>query len=584
MKLSDYIANFISKRTKHAFVGNGGSVVHILDSLDKHDDFNLIPFVNEQGASLAAEAYFRVTKKPGVAIATSGPGFVNLIQGIACAYYDSIPAVFITGQVVTKDLKKERKSRQVGFQEMEVVDSVRGYTKYAVCLTEPNNIRYELERLWWEAENGRPGPVVLDLPDDMARAEINPEDLVGFNPSKTIPKKILSDSNIASIKKALKNAKRPLIVVGSGVKLSNQEDKAISFIQMLNIPFVTTWSTVDMFTSSFSNLIGSFGVSSNRPGNFAVQSCDLLISLGSRLDTHMTGANASKFATKAYKIMVDIDQSEIEKENGLKIDLPININLTEFFDKILDVKFITDDISEWKNRINLWKEKYPICQPEYFDAKDYVDPYVFMDSLSKFTKKDSVIIPDAGGNLTWTMQGYEPRVKQTIFSAFNHSPMGYAFPASIGVKLARPECEVICITGDGGLNMNLQELGTVALQNLPIKIFILNNEEYGIIKQTQSTWLDSNYVCSDIASGVACPDFLRIAEAYDIKTVDISSHEKLNEIMQYVLSYDDGPIVCNVKIKSNQEILPKLSSGRPLEDMYPHLSENEMKENMNFLS
>lgn len=582
MKLTDYIANFITKRTKHAFVGNGGSVVHILDSLDKHADFSLIPFVNEQGASIAAEAYYRVTNKPGVAIATSGPGFVNLIQGIACAYYDSIPAIFITGQVVTKDLKRERKSRQIGFQEMEVVESVKGYTKYAVCLTEPKNIKYELERLWWEAENGRPGPVVLDLPDDMARAEINPEELIGFAPPKNLQNKILDITDIEKIKKALQGSKRPLIVVGSGVKLANQEEQAIKFIQMLNIPFVTTWSTVDMFTSSFNNLIGSFGVSSNRPGNFAVQSCDLLISLGSRLDTHMTGANASKFATKSYKIMVDIDQSEIEKENGLKIDLPININLINFFSGVLDEEFKIGNISEWVSRIELWKEKYPICQPEYFDAKDYVDPYVFMDSLSKFTKKDSVIIPDAGGNLTWTMQGYEPRVKQTIFSAFNHSPMGYAFPAAIGVKLARPECEVVCITGDGGLNMNLQEFGTVALQNLPIKIFILNNEEYGIIKQTQSTWLDSNYVCSDVASGVACPDFLRIAQAYDIKTIDISSHEKLNEIMQYVLSYDDGPIVCNVKIKTNQEILPKLSSGRPLEDMYPHLPEDEMKLNMKF--
>jgi acetolactate synthase-1/2/3 large subunit len=582
MKLTDYIANFITKRTKHAFVGNGGSVVHILDSLDKHADFSLIPFVNEQGASIAAEAYYRVTNKPGVAIATSGPGFVNLIQGIACAYYDSIPAIFITGQVVTKDLKRERKSRQIGFQEMEVVESVKGYTKYAVCLTEPKNIKYELERLWWEAENGRPGPVVLDLPDDMARAEINPEELIGFAPPKNLQNKILDITDIEKIKKALQGSKRPLIVVGSGVKLANQEEQAIKFIQMLNIPFVTTWSTVDMFTSSFNNLIGSFGVSSNRPGNFAVQSCDLLISLGSRLDTHMTGANASKFATKSYKIMVDIDQSEIEKENGLKIDLPININLINFFSGVLDEEFKIGNISEWVSRIELWKEKYPICQPEYFDAKDYVDPYVFMDSLSKFTKKDSVIIPDAGGNLTWTMQGYEPRVKQTIFSAFNHSPMGYAFPAAIGVKLARPECEVVCITGDGGLNMNLQEFGTVALQNLPIKIFILNNKEYGIIKQTQSTWLDSNYVCSDVASGVACPDFLRIAQAYDIKTIDISSHEKLNEIMQYVLSYDDGPIVCNVKIKTNQEILPKLSSGRPLEDMYPHLPEDEMKLNMKF--
>jgi acetolactate synthase I/II/III large subunit len=582
MKLTDYIANFITKRTKHAFVGNGGSVVHILDSLDKHSDFSLIPFVNEQGASIAAEAYYRVTNKPGVAIATSGPGFVNLIQGIACAYYDSIPAIFITGQVVTKDLKRERKSRQVGFQEMEVVKSVKSYTKYAVCLTDSKNIKYELERLWWEAENGRPGPVVLDLPDDMARAEINPEELIGFTPPKNLQNKILNITDIEKIKKALQGSKRPLIVIGSGVKLANQEEQAIKFIQRLNIPFVTTWSTVDMFTSSFSNLIGSFGVSSNRPGNFAVQSCDLLISLGSRLDTHMTGANASKFSTKSYKIMVDIDQSEIEKENGLKIDIPININLINFFSGILNEEFTIGNISEWVNRIELWKEKYPICQPEYFNAKGYVDPYVFMDTLSKLTKKDCVIIPDAGGNLTWTMQGYEPRIKQTIFSAFNHSPMGYAFPASIGVKLARPECEVVCITGDGGLNMNLQELGTLALQKLPIKIFILNNEEYGIIKQTQTAWLDSNYVCSDVASGVACPDFLRIAQAYNIKTENINDHENLNEIMEYVMSYDDGPIICNVKIKSNQEILPKLSSGRPLEDMYPHLSEDELKLNMTF--
>jgi acetolactate synthase I/II/III large subunit len=582
MKLTDYIANFITSRTNHAFVGNGGSVVHILDSLDKHKNFDLIPFVNEQGASLAAEAYYRVTKKPGVAIATSGPGFVNLIQGIACAYYDSIPAIFITGQVVTKDLKGERKSRQVGFQEMEVVESVKGYTKYAVCLTEPKDIRYELERLWWEAESGRPGPVVLDLPDDMSRAEVNPEELIGFTPPESLLNKILDISDIEKLRKALQESKRPLIIVGSGVKLANQEEQAIKFIQMLNIPFVTTWSTVDMFTSNSENLIGSFGVSSNRPGNFAVQSSDLLISLGSRLDTHMTGANASKFATKSYKIMVDIDQSEIEKENGLTIDLPINMNLSNFFSGILNEKIIIGDISDWRNRIALWKENYPICQPEYFDTKGHVDPYVFMDILSKLTKKDCVIIPDAGGNLTWTMQGYEPKVKQTIFSAFNHSPMGYAFPASIGVKLARPECEVVCITGDGGLNMNLQELGTLALQKLPIKIFILNNEEYGIIKQTQTTWLDSNYVCSDVASGVACPDFLRIAQAYDIKTESINSHENLNNIMEHVMSYDDGPIICNIKIKPNQEILPKLSSGRPLEDMYPHLPEDEMKFNMNF--
>jgi len=582
MKLTDYIADFISQRIGHAFVGNGGCVVHILDSLDKIDGFKLVPFVNEQGASIAAEAYYRVAKKPGLAIATSGPGFVNLIQGIACAYYDSIPAIYITGQVVTSHLKNERKARQVGFQEMEVVKSVESYTKYAACLTDPSKVKYELERLWWEAMNGRPGPVLLDLPDDIQRAEINPDNLVSYTPTIQKNNEIQSVSCVEKLKKVIHKSKRPLIVVGSGVKLSNTEKKAIDFIKKVNIPIVTTWSTIDMFESGFTQLIGNFGVSANRPGNFAVQSCDLLISLGSRLDTHMTGSNAATFSTNSFKVMVDIDQSEIDKENGLVVDLPINTDLTTFFDQVLKEDFPVEDISEWNNRIDIWKSKYPICLPEYFNEKDFVNPYVFMDLLSKTTKENSIVITDAGGTLTWTMQGYQPRVPQQLFSAFNHSPMGYSLSAAIGSKLAQPDRDVICITGDGGFNMNLQELGTLELQNLPIKIFILNNKEYGIIKQTQSTWLDSKYVCSDIESGVSSPDFIKIVQAYNIKTTEVNNHSDLEEIIKYVLSYNDGPIVCNVSIRANQEILPKLSFGRPLEDMYPHLSESELNENIKF--
>jgi acetolactate synthase-1/2/3 large subunit len=584
MKLSDYIADFISQRTEHAFVGNGGSVVHILDSLNQKNNFKLTPFVNEQGASIAAEAHYRVTKKPGLAIATSGPGFVNLIQGIACAYYDSIPAIYITGQVVTGHLKNKRKVRQVGFQEMEVVKSVESYTKYATCLTDPSEVKYVLERLWWEALNGRPGPVLLDLPDDIQRAEIDPETLVGFTPDVDVQEEVsvLTISDIEKLKSVIKKSKRPLIVVGSGVKLSNTEKQVIKFIKKVDIPIVTTWSTVDMFESDFVQLIGSFGVSANRPGNFAVQSCDLLISLGSRLDTHMTGSNAATFSTGSFKVMVDIDQSEIDKENGLIVDLPINTDLNTFFDQVLQEDFSIGDISEWKNRINIWKSKYPICLPEYFNEKDYVNPYVFMDLLSKMTRKNSIIIPDAGGNLTWTMQGYEPKVSQQLFSAFNHSPMGYALSAAIGSKLVQPDRDVICITGDGGLNMNIQELGTLELQNLPIKIFILNNKEYGIIKQTQSTWLNSKYVCSDIESGVSSPDFIKIAQAYNIKTKTVSEHNELKEVIEYVLAYSSGPIICNVSIKPNQEILPKLSFGRPLEDMYPHLPKSELNNNIKF--
>ena len=582
MKLTDYIADFIAERTNHVFVGNGGCVVHILDSLNNKKNMELVPFVNEQGSSIAAEVHYRVTGTPGVAIATSGPGIVNMMQGIACAYYDSIPAVYISGQVVTGHLRGDRKARQVGFQEMPVTDLVESFTKYAVCLTDANEVKYVMERLWWEAQSGRPGPVLLDLPDDIQRAEINPDELRGFIPPEESVDSILSSDVIEKIKAAIKKAKRPLIVAGSGIKLSSTEEEAIQFIQETGIPVVTTWSTIDMFTNESDHLVGNFGVSANRPGNFAVQTCDLMISLGSRLDTHMTGSNAATFAANAYKIVVDIDSSEIEKENGLVADVAINMNLELFFQQVLGTLPKVENILVWKERIEQWREKYPICALEYFEQKSKVNPYVFMDALSNCTKQGDIVITDAGGTLTWTMQGYEPKCKQKLFSAFNHSPMGYAFPAAIGAKIIDRESEVICITGDGGFNMNLQELGTLEIQHLPLKIFVLNNKEYGIIKQTQSTWLDSRYVCSDRDSGVSSPDFLKIAAAYGIKTEVINGHDELEDKIDAVLSYQDGPIICDIAILENQEILPKLSFGRPLEDMYPHLSKDELKKNISF--
>ncbi|MBT4079562.1 MAG: thiamine pyrophosphate-binding protein [Candidatus Marinimicrobia bacterium] len=582
MKLTDYMAGFIAEKTDHVFVGNGGCVVHILDSLSNKENMNLVPFVNEQGSSIAAEVHHRVTGNPGVAIATSGPGIVNMLQGIACAYYDSIPAIYISGQVVTGHLKEGRKVRQVGFQEMPVTEMVDSFTKYAVCLTSANDVRYVMERLWWEAQNGRPGPVLLDLPDDIQRAEINPDELRSFIPSEEGIDTVLSAEVVEGIKKAIREAKRPLIVAGSGIKLSGTEEEAVQFIEKTGIPVVTTWSTIDMFTSDTELLVGNFGVSANRPGNFAVQTCDLLISLGSRLDTHMTGANASTFAASAYKIIVDIDSSEIEKENGLVTDLAVNMDLRKFFKQVTDELPTVEHIGGWRKRIVEWRRKYPICAPEYYRQESKVNPYVFMDLLSKLTKQDDIIITDAGGTLTWTMQGYEPKSKQKLFSAFNHSPMGYAFPAALGAKIIDPKSEVICITGDGGFNMNLQELGTLEIQKLPLKIFILNNKEYGIIKQTQSTWLDSRYVCSDRESGVSSPDFVKIAKGYGIKCESISRHDELEDKIKAVLSYQEGPIICDVAILENQEILPKLSFGRPLEDMYPHLSKEELEQNMSF--
>lgn len=580
MKLTDYIAEFLTKEVGHIFVGNGGVVVHILDSMAKQPGLKVVPCENEQGAAIAAEAYARVTRNIGAAVATSGPGIINLLQGIACAYYDSIPVIYISGQVPTSQLKGKRKCRQIGFQEIDVIKIVDTLTKYAVLLTDPKRVRYELEKLIYIAKEGRPGPVLLDLPDDLQRAEINPDEIESFKPPE---KKIYNiESQITEMKELIKRASRPVVIVGSGVKLSGTEKLAESFIIKSGIPVATTWATIDMFVDDFPLLIGNFGISANRYGNFAIQKADLIISLGSRLDTHETGSRPATFAPEAKKIVIDIDPEELNKDNGMNIDLKINCDLRVFLEEIQSHIIEIRDLKQWLDRIKYWKEKYPVCLPEYYNQTNKVNPYVFFNELSKVTKDGDIVITDAGATLTWTMQGYKIRKLQLLFSAFNHSPMGYSLPASIGAQYAAPDKQVVCITGDGGMNMNIQELETIAFNKLPVKIFIMNNGEYGIIKQTQDTWLNSRHVASDCNSGLGSPDFVSIAKAYKIATEEICNHDELVDKINAVLSYNEGPLLCDVKIRSGEKIIPKLVFGRPLEDLDPFLDREELKKNLEF--
>lgn len=577
MKLSDYVANFLEKQTNHIFVGNGGCVVHLLDSLDKKKGIDIVPCENEQGASIAAEAYYRVNNKIGVALATSGPGMINLTQGIACAYYDSIPSLYISGASPVSHLKGDRKVRQMGFQEMDVVDIVKPLTKYAVLVTDPLRIRYELEKLVYMAFEGRPGPVLLELPDDLQRAEINVRQLEPFVPkTKT---NFVSDKVIEKISQLISKARKPVVVVGSGVKLGGVQNETKAFLKKTRIPFATTWATIDMFIDSSPNLIGNFGVSANRAGNFALQNSDLIISLGSRLDTHETGSRAEKFAPNAKKIVVDIDKEELNKNNGMIIDVKVNCDLKVFLKALNSAKIEIPNLKKWARRIKDWRQMYPVCLEKYYHQKSKVNPYVFMNELSQETKKGDIVITDAGGTLTWTMQAYKIRKPQLLFSAFNHSPMGYALPASIGAQYAAPKKQVICITGDGGLQMNIQELETIVFNKLPIKIFMINNGEYGIIKQTQDTWLDSKYVASDPGSKVGFPDFQKVAKAYKMRVFEIRNHLELNKVIKKVLAYK-GSAFCDVKVKSGQKIVPKLEFGRSLEDLSPLLSRDELAANM----
>ena len=575
MKLSDYIAEFLSKITDSVFVGQGGNIIHVLDSLGKRKDIEVIPSQNEQGASIAADAYSRLTNKIGVTAATSGPGMLNLMQGMACSFFDSIPTFHFSGAVVTGQLRKNKKIRQIGFQEMEVVDLVKPITKYAVLLKDKDKIRYELEKMFYLAHEGRPGPVLMDLPDDLQRAEIDPKKLISFNPPKFKSKKINFDKKLISL---ISNAKRPLIILGHGINLSNTKKDVEKFIKNTGIPFAPSWGTIDLFPYKNKLNAGTFGVAATRYGNFAVQNSDLLISLGCRLNTQITGSNIKSFAPNAKKIVVDIDENEFKKNNGLKIDLKINLDLKIFLKRAISLIKKKKNYGPWIKKFKEWKKKYPVIKSEYFSQANNNNAYVFMKKLSDKTGKNDILIPDASANLIWAMQSFQTK-GQRVFTALNHSPMGYSMPATIGAHLADKSKNIICTIGDGSMQMNIQELATVAHFKFPVKIFVINNNGYGLIKQTQDTWLDSRRVGVDESSGLAMPDLQKIAKAYKIETIEINNHNELDEKVEYVLR-SKVPILCDVKISENQKVIPKLEFGRAIHDLSPRLSEEELQSNM----
>ena len=575
MKLSDYIAQFLSKITGCVFVGQGGNIIHVLDSLGKRKDVKVIPSQNEQGASIAADAYSRFNNKIGVTAATSGPGMINLMQGMACSFFDSIPTFHFSGAVVTGQLRKNKNIRQIGFQEMEVVDLVKPITKYAVLLKDKNLIRYELEKMLYYAKEGRPGPVLMDLPDDLQRAEINPKKLKKFIPPKNKHIKINFEKKFFSL---IDKSKKPLIVLGHGVNLSKTEKQVKQFIKKTGIPFLPSWATIDLFNYNNKLNAGTFGVAATRYGNFAIQNSDLLISFGCRLNTQITGSNIKSFAPKAKKIIIDIDKNEFKKNNGLKIDLKINLDLESFFKKINSRLKNKKNYDKWIDSFAKLKKKYPITKNSYFNQKKNNNPYVFMKKLSDKTGKKDVIIPDASANLIWAMQALEPK-GQKIFTALNHSPMGYSMPATIGAYLANKSKNIICTIGDGSMQMNIQELATIAHFKFPVKIFVLNNNGYGLIKLTQDMWLGSRRVGVDKSSGLAMPDIIKISKAYDIETVKINNHKEIDKKIDYVLK-SKKPILCEVMINENQKVIPKLEFGRPIHDLSPRLSKRETNLNL----
>lgn len=585
MKLSDYLASFLAKNgIEHVFQIIGGASMHMVNSIGETADIDYICVQHEQAGAMAAESYSRITKNLGCAMATSGPGMTNLITGIGCAYFDSTPTIYITGQVNTTESKGERKVRQIGFQETDIVEMVKPITKFAVQVKEPKNIRYYLEKAVYIAKSGRPGPTLLDIPMDVQRADIELSKLRKFNPKEInldVDNPTLIKKNIQQAIKALKKAKRPVIIAGGAVRYADQIKEFESLIDLLKAPVVSTWSGIDVLPHDHLLYVGQIGVYGNRAANFTIQNSDCVLSIGSRLDTRITGGKPETFARKAIKIVVDIDRSELFKERGLMPDIAICADvrkvIPQFITEARKVKLSEQD--SWLKKTFIWKEKYPIVLDEWRKRKDYVDPYVFMEVLSKNLKNDAIIITDCGGNLTWTIQGLHVKRGQRLFSAMGNSPMGYSFAASIGASFGLGKKEVICIIGDGGLQINIQELQTLKYYNLPIKLFILNSRSYAIIKQFQKMYFDSKFLATEPKSGYSVPDFVKVAKAYGLKTEQIKSNVELDKKIKKVLA-TKGSIVCDVLVPNNAKLVPKLEFGRPIEDLSPLLPREEFLQNM----
>jgi len=590
MRVADYIANFIYENgTKHVFLLSGGGIMHLTDGLACNKKLKKICVHHEQAASMAIESYSRLTGKMGVGFFTTGPGSTNAITGLAGAWIDSTPCLFISGQAKRRDsiyMAKIKGIRQIGVQELNIIPVIIPLTKYSAFIDNPNDIRFHLEKAYFMAKEGRPGPVWLDIPLDVQGAIINPKKLKKFNPPKN--KTIIPEKEIQKISSYLKSAKRPVILAGQGVRISGATENLLTIAKNYKIPIVTTYLGIDIISEDHPCYIGRIGIKGTRAGNLAMQNADLLIIIGSSLPVSEVNFEYNQFAREAKIIVVDTDLSS-HKKKTIKIDSLIQADAKYFIKKLsfLIKSAPTEFDSIWLGICSMWKNKYPVCLPEYKNLKDKINLYHFIDEISKQLKNNDVVITDAGSVFYAGAQGIKIKNGVRYITSGGLATMGYGLPASIGTSVATNE-RTICITGDGSFQQNIQELQTLTHYNLPVKIFLINNNGYLSIRFTQTKFFDKRFIGTDVESGVSFPNAEKIAKAYGIKFIRTKDSKKLSHIINFVLNYE-GPIICEVVTPENQEIIPTVASekkengkmvSKPLEDMYPFLDREEFKKNM----
>jgi len=555
MRVADYIIDQIYKSgCGHIFLVTGGGAMYLNDAIAAHSKIKPICNHHEQACAMGAVAYAKYTNKVSAVCLTTGCGGTNAITGLLDAWQDSVPVIFISGNVNRPHMSPSG-VRNLGVQEANIIDIVRPITKYAVVVNDPDSIGEIMQEAIYQATTGRPGPVWVDVPMDVQGASC-------FN-----------------IKDEIEKAERPLILAGNGINCADAKLVFREFTHRTNIPVVTSYNGVDLIESDDSNFVGRVGIKGTRAGNFAMQNCDLLLVLGCRLPVPVTGYNYSTFARDAKVIVVDIDKDEHSKDT-VKIDRFIHSDAKDFLQR----NIFRRERTPWNETCLLWRSKWPIC-PEK-NATEKIDLYYFMHCLNKLKRYDDVVISDAGSAYYVCSQATGIKASQRYITSSAQAEMGFTIPACIGVAFAKGY-DVIGVTGDGSFMMNLQELQTIAHYNLPVKLFVWNNDGYLSIRTTQKKFFEGREIGTDAESGVSIPNIRKVVESFGIEYA-YADAEGLEEAIKYTLNYD-GPVVCEVICEKWQEVIPTLMgkknddgtiTAKPLEDMYPFLSREEFYDNM----
>ncbi len=577
MKVSDYIVNFLVENKIDKVFSYIGKNAHICDSIDKNKNIENIFTIHEQGCGFSAEGYARATGKTGVATATSGPGATNLVTAVADCYFDSIPSIFIVGDVPPYECKQNRDIRQFGFQETDIVSICKPITKYATAINSLDELRYKLEKAYFLSRNGRKGPIVISLPENLQfRIDFNPKKSNSFFKSKEYELLKEKSRDISrDIKKTIElinSAKRPLILVGGGVRLSNGVKELREFLKNSNIPIVYSLMGKDAISDEYKYNLGFIGNFGTRYANLTIANSDLLIVLGSRLDNLQTGRKIETFARGAKIIQVDIDRGEL----GIRmdIDLAINYDIKEFLIKVNKLNNLSLNIKAWQEKVLEYKKTYPINYT-LNGAKKIGNSII--SKLSKELRDDDIICVDVGEHQMLVAQSLKVKNNQRVLFSGGFGAMGFALPSAIGATIGTNRRAII-ISGDGGFQMNIQELEIIKRRNLPIKIFIINNNSLHMVKLRQDTYLEGNSVGSK--KDYSVPNFKKIGKAYGIESYRVSKLKNIKKIFKKSLKNDEAQII-DIEISADMTTVePRLDFNRAFEDMKPYLSRDDLKKQM----